>query len=249
MSQEAFCGNLQGKWPRTPPRPAFCASLRSRNAHGHVTRGILYGNLQRKCQTPLDWTPGLNCYRKNPSVWPHCLGNYSQAWGYRMRLLSSIFSQNGLSYKMPIHLQQPWYRRIFPLLQNAPSFSTTAHTRTYPLLQNAHVVFKNCTCKGTSSLQNATLVSTRLASTNIHQAFATKCPFDFDEPLWSSCFLTKCNCDFHDGLTWLKRILYKMWFTSLSYKILDLDFMSRLAWLKWKPLQEAQGHKLCSLNL
>ena len=22
----------------------------------------------------LDWTPGLNCYRKNPSVWPHCLG-------------------------------------------------------------------------------------------------------------------------------------------------------------------------------
>ena len=23
----------------------------------------------------LDWTPGLNTYRKNPSVWPHCLGN------------------------------------------------------------------------------------------------------------------------------------------------------------------------------
>jgi hypothetical protein len=23
----------------------------------------------------LDWTPGLNTYRKNPSVLPHCLGN------------------------------------------------------------------------------------------------------------------------------------------------------------------------------
>ena len=26
-------GNLRGKWLRTPPRPAFCASLRSRTAH------------------------------------------------------------------------------------------------------------------------------------------------------------------------------------------------------------------------
>ena len=35
-----LCGNLQGKC-RTPfPRPAFCASLRSRNAHGHVKRAI-----------------------------------------------------------------------------------------------------------------------------------------------------------------------------------------------------------------
>ena len=25
----------------------------------------------------LDWTPGLNIYRKNPSVWPHCLGKYT----------------------------------------------------------------------------------------------------------------------------------------------------------------------------
>ena len=31
---------------RTP-----CASLRSRNAHGHVTRGILCGNFQGKCRT------------------------------------------------------------------------------------------------------------------------------------------------------------------------------------------------------
>ena len=42
MSQEAHCGNLQGK----------------------------YGRFRYH----LDWTPALNCYRKNPSVWPHCLG-------------------------------------------------------------------------------------------------------------------------------------------------------------------------------
>ena len=33
------------------PRQTFCASLRCRNAHGHVTRGILCGNLQGKCRT------------------------------------------------------------------------------------------------------------------------------------------------------------------------------------------------------
>ena len=37
---------LQEKWPRRPPGTSFCASLRSRNARGHVTRGILYGKLQ-----------------------------------------------------------------------------------------------------------------------------------------------------------------------------------------------------------
>ena len=61
--------------------------------------------------------------------------------------------------------------------------------------------------------------------------------FWYDKLWWSSsCHATKSLCDFHDGLTWLKQLLYKMRFTSLSYKILDLDFMSRLAWLKWKPL-------------
>ena len=35
-----LCGNVQGKCRTLIPQPAFCASLRSRNAHGHVTRGI-----------------------------------------------------------------------------------------------------------------------------------------------------------------------------------------------------------------
>ena len=37
--------------PDAIPRHPFCASLRSRNAHGHFTRAILCGNLQEKCWT------------------------------------------------------------------------------------------------------------------------------------------------------------------------------------------------------
>ena len=40
-----------GKMPTSLPRPTFCVSLRSWHVHGHVTRGILWGNLQEKCQT------------------------------------------------------------------------------------------------------------------------------------------------------------------------------------------------------
>ena len=93
-------------------RPAFCASLRSRNAHGHVTRGIfaeiyrenavhvsrdqcfvracavemhmdmlqeafcaeIYRKSAGRFRYHLRWTPAVNSYCKNPSVWPHCLG-------------------------------------------------------------------------------------------------------------------------------------------------------------------------------
>ena len=40
MSQEPF-----------HPRPAFCASLLSQNAHGYVTRKFSYGSLHGKCCT------------------------------------------------------------------------------------------------------------------------------------------------------------------------------------------------------
>ena len=43
--------NAVPRWtPR--PRPALCASLRSRNAHGHVTGAISRQNLQGKCRAP-----------------------------------------------------------------------------------------------------------------------------------------------------------------------------------------------------
>jgi len=44
-SEDILCGK-QGKCRTLLPQPAFCVSLRSRNAHGHVRRGILRGNLQ-----------------------------------------------------------------------------------------------------------------------------------------------------------------------------------------------------------
>ena len=50
-------GNLQGKCRTLIPGQAFCGSLRSRNAHGHVTRAILCGNLQGKCRLPSPRTP------------------------------------------------------------------------------------------------------------------------------------------------------------------------------------------------
>ena len=67
-----------GKCRTRIPRHPFCASLRSRNTHGQVTRGILCVNLPENAgrdRYHLDWTPGLNTYRKNPSGWPQCLGN------------------------------------------------------------------------------------------------------------------------------------------------------------------------------
>ena len=39
---------------------AFCAEI--------------YRENPERFRDHLDWTPGLHCYRKNPSVWPHCLG-------------------------------------------------------------------------------------------------------------------------------------------------------------------------------
>ena len=39
-----FLWKFTGKWPGTPPGTSFCASLRSRNAHGYFTRAILCGS-------------------------------------------------------------------------------------------------------------------------------------------------------------------------------------------------------------
>ena len=79
ISQEPFCVKLQGKWPRTPSGTLFCASLRSRNAHGHFARAILYGIFTGKMPNVTDTTSikhrAYNCYRKNLSVLLHCLGN------------------------------------------------------------------------------------------------------------------------------------------------------------------------------
>ena len=46
-----MCGVLQEKCRTRIPGQAFCASSRSRNAHGHLRRAILRGSLQEKCRT------------------------------------------------------------------------------------------------------------------------------------------------------------------------------------------------------
>ena len=82
-SQEPSCGNLQGKSRLHRPRSAFSASRHNQNGHGQFTRAILCGNLKGKCRTRLPRHPfcaslgNRNTYRKNPSVWPSCLGNKS----------------------------------------------------------------------------------------------------------------------------------------------------------------------------
>ena len=78
-----FTAKKTGPKSGTTSGPKFCASLRSWNARGHFTRAILCENLQQKCRRPdgAPWSnPGLNSYRKNPSVWTRCLGNNQCLW-------------------------------------------------------------------------------------------------------------------------------------------------------------------------
>ena len=61
MSQEAFVRKFTGK-----PRPAFCASLRSRNAHGH-------GKMPNASNNTWSEHRALTLTVRTPSVWPHSL--------------------------------------------------------------------------------------------------------------------------------------------------------------------------------
>ena len=79
ISQEPlhFVRKFSGKCWTPIPRQAFCARLRNRDTHGHFTRAICVKSFREnagRVWEHLDWTRGLNCYPKNPSVWPHCLG-------------------------------------------------------------------------------------------------------------------------------------------------------------------------------
>jgi hypothetical protein len=51
MSSKPFGSRIYRKCRAPEVCRTFCASLRIRNAHGHVTRGILCGILQGKCRT------------------------------------------------------------------------------------------------------------------------------------------------------------------------------------------------------
>ena len=120
----------------------------------------------------------------------------------------------------------------FSLVTKCPFVFNNCTYKDIPVAIKCQCRSQDCTCKGTSLLQNATLVSTRLASTNVHQASsfiihhrsiqimhhhaALSCLIMF-EPLspdpTSSFHKKKCLCCFSKpklGHVWTMFFCYKM---------------------------------------
>ena len=71
----------------------LCEPAQSKCKSSHFTRATLYRNLQEKYRGPAGapWSStGLYSYCKNPSVWTHCLVNYSR--NYRLILMDLAHS-------------------------------------------------------------------------------------------------------------------------------------------------------------
>ena len=85
-----------------------------------------------------------------------------------MRLLSSIFLENSLSYKMPLRFNNLDIGGGFPLLQNAPSFSTTVSYKDIPFATKCQSHFQGLHMQRNIVATKCNLFST--SSTKIHQA-------------------------------------------------------------------------------
>ena len=76
FTRAILCRNLQGKCRTLISRPVFCVC--AVEMHMDISQEPFHGEIYRenagRARYHLDQTPGLNTYRKNPSVWPHCLG-------------------------------------------------------------------------------------------------------------------------------------------------------------------------------
>ena len=201
-----------------------------------------------------------------------------------MRLLSSIFLENSLSYKMPLRFNNLDIGGGFSLVTKTPlRFQQLYHTRTYPLLQKCqshfqglhmqrkHRCYKMQRCfqhhppRFIKHHHSSQINIDQYRSIQIMHIHASSCRIvlfwiclvlfivlrrlcngllephlSYKMPVWffisqyeaHHVMLQKCHCGFHDGLTWLKWLLYKMIFTSLSYKILGLDFHLRVSLTK-----------------
>ena len=70
MSEEAFCAEIYtenaGRFSRTQRFVRACAV----EMHTDISQAPFYVEIYRENAK----RPGLNAYRKNPSVWTHCLG-------------------------------------------------------------------------------------------------------------------------------------------------------------------------------
>ena len=82
MSEEAFCGKFTGKMPNPYPGASIlyepAQSKWTWTCHKRIQEAFcaeIYRENAKRFRYHLDWITGLNTYHKNPSVWPHCLGN------------------------------------------------------------------------------------------------------------------------------------------------------------------------------
>ena len=85
ISQEPFCLEIYrekaGRESRGQRFVAACAVEMHMDISQEQFCLKIYRELAGHEWYHVSWTPGLNPYRKNPSVWPHCLGENSYHWG------------------------------------------------------------------------------------------------------------------------------------------------------------------------
>ena len=132
--------------------------------------------------------------------WSVCYLKKTQAWGYRMRLLSSIFPQHSLSYKMPLRFNNLDIWGGFPLLQNAPSFSTTASCKDIPFhFQGLHMqrnIFATKCNVGFNNIHQDPSSITVHYSSQINTDHASSCLCCFSKLRFGPYFFgTKCPFD------------------------------------------------------
>ena len=114
-----FMRKITGKKSGPRPRQAFCAGLRSRNAHGHATRASLCRNLQVKGRRPRVSQTGAACFVRVCAVEMHMV--MSQEPSY-----AEIYRENAApqdpgnrfmracAVEMDMDMsQEPFYARIY----------------------------------------------------------------------------------------------------------------------------------------
>ena len=131
VTRAILCGKL-GEKCRTPiPGPAFCVSLRSRKAHGHLRRAIWCGNLWENAGYPKNHL-GSNTYRKNPLVWPHCLGKsvtrQSSKLGKKEYLQRRHLTCGGKHNRLS-RAEQHVPTRLCPVLGSGSKYASKIHVR------------------------------------------------------------------------------------------------------------------------
>ena len=112
-------GNLQEKWLSPESWPTLCASLPSPNAHQHVTRATLYGNLQEKCRAPAGetWSIGLTTTVRTSQCGHTVWGNideeisqksYEKSWSHTILWISIDIDRDVVKATNPKNLRNPW---------------------------------------------------------------------------------------------------------------------------------------------